>query len=961
SAELYCHNDVLNYDNYDYIFNPQAGSTYYCIAFNALNENPCDPEIELVANGGFETPASSNPNHWDYFADGTLGLVWNVEWASSQTEFNGHQRPNPAYLEYQFGYSTWMPFEGSQYAELDTDWDGPGGSLNGEPASVKIYQDLPTVPGREYSINFAYSPRPNTGLNDNLLEFGWNNEVKDVISSSGTDTTHWTPYSYTFTASNSITRLHFKDVGIPNSLGVFLDAVSVRCVDESQPTPTPTVTPTPTITPTPTVTPTPSITPTPTVTPTPTITPTPTVTPTPTPSPCGYAYFTFEDTVNSAEVVSVGLPIQQFNEGMYIPIGGNVADSSIDKTAPGMVMQRGSNWFSAGLYNKNNEYVRNWGKITLVDAYITKVQSMNGFNWVEKAFDGSISTSPDDDELIYTVNGTEVEYYLNIQPYNDAFKVSFACGQPAKPKTTIKAQKIMCDNEADLPNWGAGGPDITSETALNFLAQHPSCHLQPNWKFQWAYENESDPGDNLGDAGAGWNTFGPTNGNGMASVEITDLQNSAKIWVREVWKQGYIEFTGANTNQNESAEMYCHKDVLNYDNHDFVINPQPGETYNCIAFNAPKQKTIVVADKIVCDHESDLPNWGAGGPDINAATAFNFVAQHPNCHFESNWKFQWKFNVVYNPGNQQGEVPGWNTFGPTNSNGRAFAEISNVDGANYLWVREVFKQGYVEFSGMNTNQDESAEMYCDTDVLNYDNVDYITAPQLGKTYYCVAFNALPEPEQEPCGYAQFTFNEVVNSQKITSVGPDAIAFNQGAMIPVGGTVVDNGIDETAPGMAMQRGSNWFTAGLYNKNNEYTRNWGKITLVNAYITKVESLNAFKWVEAPFDGIITTNPNNDELIYEENGNEVRYYLNVQPYSDAFKVYFTCGQAPEKVFAEQKTVQVLNPGLVEKADVQPVVTATPTVKAQVLPTAITSTSTKIVSATKVSNSVLAKVLAK
>jgi hypothetical protein len=34
SAEFYCANDVMNYDNYDFIRTPVAGSTYHCVAFN---------------------------------------------------------------------------------------------------------------------------------------------------------------------------------------------------------------------------------------------------------------------------------------------------------------------------------------------------------------------------------------------------------------------------------------------------------------------------------------------------------------------------------------------------------------------------------------------------------------------------------------------------------------------------------------------------------------------------------------------------------------------------------------------------------------------------------------------------------------------------------------------------------------------------------------------------------------
>ena len=57
--------------------------------------------------------------------------------------------------------------------------------------------------------------------------------------------------------------------------------------------------------------------------------------------------------------------------------------------------------------------------------------------------------------------------------------------------------------------------------------------------------------------------------------------------LREVLKEGYIPFTYPPDNDNVSAEFYCADDVYNYDNFDFIRNLQEGETYYCVAFNAP--------------------------------------------------------------------------------------------------------------------------------------------------------------------------------------------------------------------------------------------------------------------------------------------------------------------------------------------------------------------------------------
>ena len=68
--------------------------------------------------------------------------------------------------------------------------------------------------------------------------------------------------------------------------------------------------------------------------------------------------------------------------------------------------------------------------------------------------------------------------------------------------------KIICDNEADLPNWGVNGPSINENTAIDFVNSHENCHFADDWEFQWAYYGTSNPGNHIAYAN-GWNTFGP--------------------------------------------------------------------------------------------------------------------------------------------------------------------------------------------------------------------------------------------------------------------------------------------------------------------------------------------------------------------------------------------------------------------------------------------------------------------
>ena len=99
----------------------------------------------LVLNFGFETPEVTDPAKWQIFPDGTSGLGWTVEWETGVNTFNSVSRPNPALQELHENVLG-PAAEGDQYTELDSDWDGPSGSLNGEPALVKIYQNNPFFP-----------------------------------------------------------------------------------------------------------------------------------------------------------------------------------------------------------------------------------------------------------------------------------------------------------------------------------------------------------------------------------------------------------------------------------------------------------------------------------------------------------------------------------------------------------------------------------------------------------------------------------------------------------------------------------------------------------------------------------------------------------------------------------------------------------------------------------------------
>lgn len=169
----------------------------------------------------------------------------------------------------------------------------------------------------------------------------------------------------------------------------------------------------------------------------------------------------------------------------------------------------------------------------------------------------------------------------------------------------------------------------------------------------------------------------------------------------------------------------------------------------------------VVATKIVCTDETDLPNWGAtGGDNITATTAETWVAAHASCSLVPNWEFQWAPQTASNPDNNLPTAPfygpagdDWTTFGPTDAQGSAALTLTaaQLGGQSHIWMREVLKAGYLPFTYASNHKDNSnnasAEFYCGTDVLNYDNYDRVDGIAVDNTYYCVAWNHKVEAPQ----------------------------------------------------------------------------------------------------------------------------------------------------------------------------------------------------------------------
>jgi predicted ribosomally synthesized peptide with SipW-like signal peptide len=184
---------------------------------------PITTQNILVPGAGFETPEVTDAAQWDIFPSGSGG--WNVAWRSDvPATFGAANRPAIANLEYHEGV-VGLASEGDQYIELDSDWNGHTGTLDGEPASTIISQTINTVPGQTYEIHYAFAARPGTPASDNTVEVRWGGVVVDTAppTAGAPGPIVWSQRSATVTATTTSTTLSFGDLGTANSLGSFVD------------------------------------------------------------------------------------------------------------------------------------------------------------------------------------------------------------------------------------------------------------------------------------------------------------------------------------------------------------------------------------------------------------------------------------------------------------------------------------------------------------------------------------------------------------------------------------------------------------------------------------------------------------------------------------------------------------------------------------------------------------------
>ncbi len=281
-------------------------------------------------------------------------------------------------------------------------------------------------------------------------------------------------------------------------------------------------------------------------------------------------------------------------------VKGEVEDSVLKKTnidTTGFENISVSFWYKAGGSLDSSDTVKteytldgsNWVTFFTIDnSNDTNSEQNDGWNNVSQILPEGASNNPN----------FGIRFLANLDAENDEVKFDevnvtgdqIAIEVPEEIKTTIVMTKVVCTHESDLPNWGNGGPDITSTTATDWVNSHPGCYLASDFSFEWALYTAANPGDNLETGGSGWTTFGATMNNGVTSTEVTGQE---PLWIREKVSPYYLGFSGAltgvddmdSTESKYSAELYCQNDVLNYDNYDYIEQPTKSDTVHCVAFN----------------------------------------------------------------------------------------------------------------------------------------------------------------------------------------------------------------------------------------------------------------------------------------------------------------------------------------------------------------------------------------
>ena len=162
----------------------------------ALLAAPLLASANLIANGSFEADAQ---------AAGTWSIYPNLTgWTGGQ--FGIELRNNVAGAAY----------DGVNFVELDT------------TRNSLMNQSIGTSLGQTYELSFAYSGREGVSAASNGIEVFWNGLSQGVFAAPGAPSGHlWSVFTLNVAGAAGSSSLLFQAVGVDDSLGGSLDAVSL--------------------------------------------------------------------------------------------------------------------------------------------------------------------------------------------------------------------------------------------------------------------------------------------------------------------------------------------------------------------------------------------------------------------------------------------------------------------------------------------------------------------------------------------------------------------------------------------------------------------------------------------------------------------------------------------------------------------------------------------------------------
>lgn len=179
--------------------------------------------LNLITNGSFENPnLASNPNPaGNNVGSGSAWEVFN--------SIEGWNTVSGAGIEIQRSGTVVNAHHGNQYVELDSH-PSPGSSAGSNSIMGQSISGL-TV-GSDLTLSFWYRPRTNNGWNDNGIDVYWGESgseslVFSIVNQLARDYTDWVNFTLGLTVTNSSMNLGFGASGLQNTLGGFIDDVSL--------------------------------------------------------------------------------------------------------------------------------------------------------------------------------------------------------------------------------------------------------------------------------------------------------------------------------------------------------------------------------------------------------------------------------------------------------------------------------------------------------------------------------------------------------------------------------------------------------------------------------------------------------------------------------------------------------------------------------------------------------------